>query len=45
VHLVRGWCASPLPVSLVYPYARHYPAKLRRFIDVMRHALPPVVDP
>ena len=45
VHLAPGWHAAPLPVSLVYPYARHYPAKLRRFIDVMRHAMPPVVDP
>ena len=36
---------SPLPVYLVYPYARQYPARLRRFVALMReHALPGVVD-
>jgi len=40
VRLAPQWGAPPLPVYLVYPYARFYPAKLRRFIDVMRHAMP-----
>ncbi|MCE4553958.1 LysR family transcriptional regulator [Roseateles cellulosilyticus] len=38
--LVPGWEASPLPVYLLYPYARLYPARLRVFADVMRQAMP-----
>lgn len=37
-HLAPDWGADPLPVSIVYPPARFYPARLRRFIDVMREA-------
>ncbi|WP_341676582.1 LysR family transcriptional regulator [Niveibacterium sp. SC-1] len=37
--LVPEWQASVLPVYLVYPYAAFYPAKLRRFIEIMRGAL------
>ena len=40
VQLVPQWRASPLPAWLLYPYARFYPAKLRRFVDVMRQARP-----
>ena len=43
------WCSSrrsgrraPLPVYLVYPHARFYPAKLRRFVEAMREAMPTV---
>jgi DNA-binding transcriptional LysR family regulator len=43
VHLLPEWHGSSLPVSLVYPYARFYPAKLRRFIDLMREAVPTIV--
>jgi DNA-binding transcriptional LysR family regulator len=43
VHLAPQWRAAPLPVWLVYPQARFYPARLRRFLDVIRahaaHAL------
>lgn len=42
--LVPHWQAEPLPVYLVYPYARFYPAKLRRFIEIMRGAMPTVID-
>jgi len=38
--LIPDWEASPLPVHLVYPYARIYPARLRAFADFMRQALP-----
>ncbi|RYF82316.1 MAG: LysR family transcriptional regulator [Comamonadaceae bacterium] len=38
LHLVPQWQAPPLPVHLVYPYARQYPARLRRFVDAMRHS-------
>ncbi|MDR6772540.1 LysR family transcriptional regulator [Azospirillum sp. BE72] len=40
VHLAPDWRAAPLPVHLVYPPARHQPARLRRFIDAMRIAVP-----
>ncbi|WP_215782262.1 LysR family transcriptional regulator [Paludibacterium sp. B53371] len=36
IQLAPKWRAAPLPVSLVYPYARFYPARLRRFIDLIR---------
>ena len=39
VQLVPDWRAAPLPVYLVYPYARFYPARLRRFVEVMRSAM------
>jgi DNA-binding transcriptional LysR family regulator len=40
VRLLPDWEASPLPVHLVYPYARFYPARLRRFIETMREMVP-----
>jgi len=40
VQLTPQWCASPLPAWLLYPYARFYPAKLRRFADTLRRAPP-----
>ncbi|MGA0611641.1 LysR family transcriptional regulator [Caldimonas sp. KR1-144] len=36
LHLVPDWQPAPLPVYLVYPHARFYPAKLRRFVETMR---------
>jgi len=36
VHLAPQWRAAPLPVWLVYPKARFYPARLRRFLDAIR---------
>jgi DNA-binding transcriptional LysR family regulator len=36
VHLLPRWRAAPLPVYLVYPQARFHPARLRRFLDVIR---------
>lgn len=39
LHLLPEWRAEPLPIYLVYPYAHFYPAKLRRFVDVLRPAL------
>lgn len=43
VQLAPDWQAAPLPISLVYPYACFYPARLRCFIDVMRAALPQAI--
>ncbi len=39
VELVPGWQPAPLPVYLVYPHARFYPAKLRRFVEVAKEAM------
>jgi DNA-binding transcriptional LysR family regulator len=44
VQLLPQWKAAPLPVSVVYPYARQYPARLRRFIETMRDAMPAAVN-
>jgi len=43
LHLAPDWQADPLPVHLVYPYARFYPARLRRFVETMREAAPAVM--
>lgn len=43
IQLTPQWQATPLPVSLVYPYARFYPARLRCFVEIMRAAVPGVV--
>ncbi len=43
VQLAPQWQASPLPVNLVYPYARFYPARLRCFVNIIRAAAPAVV--
>jgi DNA-binding transcriptional LysR family regulator len=40
VQLAPDWQAAPLPIHLIYPPARFYPARLRRFIDIMRVAVP-----
>jgi DNA-binding transcriptional LysR family regulator len=40
VQLVPEWQAAALPIWLIYPPARFYPARLRRFIDIMREAVP-----
>jgi len=38
VHLAPRWHAQPLPVYVVHPQARFYPAKLRKLIEIMRTA-------
>ena len=43
VQLLPEWEPAPLPVSLLYPYARFYPARLRHFIDTMKEAMPGAV--
>lgn len=43
VQLSPQWQAEPLPVSVVYPYARFYPARLRCFVEIMKTALPGIV--
>ncbi|MCY1527277.1 HTH-type transcriptional regulator DmlR [compost metagenome] len=40
VHAAPRWHAEPLPVYLVYAPSRYQPARLRRFIEIMREHLP-----
>lgn len=40
VNLLPQWQAAPLPVYLLYPYANYYPARLRKFLALMREAMP-----
>ncbi|WPB57702.1 LysR family transcriptional regulator [Xylophilus sp. GOD-11R] len=42
-HLLPDWQAAPLPMYLVYPHARYYPARLRRFLETIREAAPAAV--
>jgi DNA-binding transcriptional LysR family regulator len=42
IQLVPAWQAAVLPIYLIYPYAPFYPAKLRNFIAMMRHAMTPL---
>ena len=43
IQLVPQWRPTPLPMYIIYPYAKYYPARLRRFIEAMRCAIPPVI--
>ena len=40
LHLAPQWHAAALPVYLVYPHARYYPARLRMFLAMMRETMP-----
>lgn len=40
VPLLPGWHADSMPVHLVYPYARHLPARLRRFAELIGELVP-----
>ncbi|OWT73023.1 MULTISPECIES: LysR family transcriptional regulator [unclassified Achromobacter] len=42
--LIPAWQADPLPIYLMHPYARYYPARLRRFLELVRQAMPAVMD-
>ncbi|WP_054178683.1 LysR family transcriptional regulator [Trabulsiella odontotermitis] len=42
VEILPYWQAAPLPVHLVYPWARYYPTRLRRFLDLMREVMPQI---
>lgn len=39
VELCSGWQAMKLPVYLIYPQSRHKPAKLQRFIDLIKKSI------
>lgn len=42
IELLPEWRAAALPVHLVYPWARYYPARLRKFLDLMRDVMPKI---
>ncbi|MFK0379294.1 LysR family transcriptional regulator [Pandoraea sp. NPDC090278] len=44
IQLVPKWRSTPLPMYLLYPYAKYYPARLRRFVEAMRIAIPTVIE-
>lgn len=43
IQLIPQWQAAPLPVYLIYPHARSYPAKLRLFAELIRNRMPNLV--
>ena len=43
VELLPEWRAASLPVSVLYPYARHDPARLRLFVELMKEVMPAAV--
>jgi DNA-binding transcriptional LysR family regulator len=44
LHVVPEWVAEPLPVYLVYPHARFYPARQRLFLETVRAMTPQVEE-
>lgn len=40
--LLPDWQATRLPVHLVYPWSRYYPARLRKFLQLMREVMPQI---
>ena len=40
IELFPQWRPASLPVHLVYPWARYYPTRLRKFLDLMREIMP-----
>lgn len=39
VQLVPDWRAPALPIYIIYPYARFYPSRLLRFVEMMRESV------
>jgi len=44
IQLIPDWRSTALPMYIIYPYAKHYPARLLRFVEAMRAAVPSVID-
>lgn len=40
IPLLSEWQPTALPVHLVYPWSRYYPARLRRFLEMMKQVMP-----
>ncbi|EGT0668168.1 TPA: LysR family transcriptional regulator [Citrobacter werkmanii] len=43
VMLLPEWRAASLPVHLVYPWARYYPTRLRKFLALMKDVMPQLI--
>lgn len=43
IPLLPEWQPTALPVHLVYPWSRYYPARLRRFLEMMKQVMPGIV--
>ena len=41
--LLPLWRAEPLPIYLLYPYASYYPARLRKFMEMMKETMPRII--
>ncbi|WP_049191184.1 LysR substrate-binding domain-containing protein, partial [Serratia marcescens] len=41
--LLPLWRAEPLPIYLLYPYASYYPARLRKFMEMMKETMPRIL--
>jgi DNA-binding transcriptional LysR family regulator len=41
--LLPQWQAAPLPIYLLYPYASYYPARLRKFMELMKEVMPRIL--
>ncbi|CAI2790515.1 D-malate degradation protein R [Serratia grimesii] len=40
IALMPDWRSAPLPIYLLYPYASYYPARLRKFLALMKEVMP-----
>jgi len=43
LHLAPDWQGAAMAVSIAYPHARFYPARLRMFVEVMRTMVPRLI--
>ena len=41
--MLPAWRAAPLPIYLLYPYASYYPARLRKFMEMMKEVMPRIL--
>ncbi|HEI8503264.1 LysR family transcriptional regulator [Serratia ureilytica] len=41
--VLPAWRAAPLPIYLLYPYASYYPARLRKFMEMMKEVMPRIL--
>ncbi len=40
IQLTPAWQAPPLPIWLTYPWASYYPARLRKFFEMIKDVMP-----
>lgn len=44
INILPSWSAPPLPVYIIYPYAKFYPAKLTSFVQFMRSRVRTILE-